>query len=273
MTSGHQTMACRSNPVHQLFLYGQQAKKSFYFSMVEKTQKSNKQYFITCENYETLVSVCTSQGFWGRGLADLLMYYLGLHSLQQQTWIDATETLCGLQRSEHQLPFTGKVCCPGGCSSDGHSVWCKPVPQAFENHSADWHVRLVWRCIFSASRSISSCWNECRLLALTVSVQRWRHSPGLLMLVTVKNQKLSFRSTYPLPPTHVPPKTCITTMVFSSIPACKQTAGWEINTIVWSGIALFLERLDNKYFRLAGHIVSAAITQHCHVTRKQPGTT
>lgn len=114
MTSGHQTMACRSNPVHQLFLYGQQAKKSFYFSMVEKTQKSNKQYFITCENYETLVSVCTSQGFWGRGLADLLMYYLGLHSLQQQTWIDATETLCGLQRSEHQLPFTGKVCCPRG---------------------------------------------------------------------------------------------------------------------------------------------------------------
>ena len=87
MTRGQQTMACRSNPVHQLFLYGQQAKKSFYFSMVEKTQKSNKQYFITCENYETLVSVCTSQGFWGRGLADLLMYYLGLHSLQQQTWI------------------------------------------------------------------------------------------------------------------------------------------------------------------------------------------
>ena len=91
--------------------------------------------------------------------------------------------------------------------------------------------------------------------------------------VTVKNQKLSFRSAYPLPPTHVPPKTCIITMIFSSVSACKQIAGWEINTIVWSGIALFLERLDNKYFRLAGHIVSAAIIQHCHVTQKQPGTT
>ena len=83
MTRGQQTMAYRSNPVHQIFLYGQQAKKS-YFSMVERTQKSDKQYFIACENYEIQVSVCTSQGFLGRGLAEPLMNYLWLHSLQQQ---------------------------------------------------------------------------------------------------------------------------------------------------------------------------------------------
>lgn len=92
MTRGQQTMAYRSNPVHRIFLYGQQAKKS-YFSMVERTQKSDKQYFIACENYEIQVSVCTSQGFLGRGLAEPLMNYLWLHSLQQQNWTAATETV------------------------------------------------------------------------------------------------------------------------------------------------------------------------------------
>lgn len=273
MTRGQQTMACRSNPVHQLFLYGQQAKKIFYFSMVEKTQKSDKQYFITCENYETLVSVCTSQGFLGRGLADLLMYYLGLHSRQQQNWTAATETLCGLQSSEHQLAVHRKSLLTRGLQQWWLQCVVQTTPTGFRKSLCglvcETGLEVYFLCLVFDKQLLKRMW----VAGSDSIVQRWRHSPGLVMLVTVKNQKLGFRSAYPLPPTHVPPKTCIIMMVFSSIPACKQIAGWEMNTIVWSGIALFLERLDNKYFRLAGHIVSAAITQHSHVTRKQPGTT
>ena len=273
MTRDQQTMACRSNPVHQLFLYGQQAKKSFYFSMVEKTQKSNKQYFITCENYETLVSVCTSQGFWGRGLADLLMYYLGLHSLQQQTWIAATETLCGLQSSEHQLAVHRKSLLPRGLQQWWLQCVVQTSPTGFQKSLCglvcETGLEVYFLCLVFYKQLLKWMWVAgSDSICSKVEAQPSAGHAGDSEISEIKLLLHVPTSTHPCPP-----KTCIITMVFSSIPACKQIAGWEINTIVWSGIALFLERLDNKYFRLAGHIISAAITQHCHVTRKQPGTT
>ena len=259
-------------PVHWIFLYGQQAKKSFYFSMVERTQKSNKQYFITCENYEIQVSVCTSQGFLGRGLADLLMYYLWLHSLQQQSWIAATETVWSAELRTPAGSSQEKFADPGAAAvmvtvcgaNHAHRLLRITLQTGMWGWSGG--VFSPPRVRDAAAKMNVGCW-------LWQYPSKVEAQPRAGHAVTVKNQKLSFRSAYPLPPTHVPPKTCIITMIFSSVSACKQIAGWEINTIVWSGIALFLERLDNKYFRLAGHIVSAAIIQHCHVTQKQPGTT
>ena len=201
-----------------------------------------------------------------------VMYYLWLHSLQQQNWIAATETVWS---AELRTPAGGsqeKFADPGAAAvmvtvcgaNHAHRLLRTTLQTGMWGWSGG--VFSPPRVREAAAKMNVGCW-------LWQYRSKVEAQPRAGHAVTMKNQKLSFRSAYPLPPTHVPPKTRIITMIFSSISACKQIAGWEINTIVWSDISLFLERLDNRYFRLAGHIVSAAITQHCHVTQKQPGTT
>lgn len=130
----------------------------------------------------------------------------------------ATELNCcnrasGLQ-AQNTSWFTRRSLLTRGCSSDGYSVWCKPPPQAFENHSAGlvceaglevYFLRLVFE-----QQLLKWMW----VAGSDSIVQRWR-AVGLVMLVTVK-----IRNKASAPPTHFhppmsPPKTCIITLIFS----------------------------------------------------------
>ena len=170
----------QNTPVHRIFLYGQQAKKSFYFSMVERTQKSNKQYFITCENYEIQVLVCTSQGFLGRGLADLLCIIYGCIHYSNRTEL-LQQRPCGLQSSEHQLAVHRKSLLTRGL----RQWWLQCVVQTTPTGFWEPLCRLV--CEAGLEVYFLHLVFEKQLLKwMWVAgsdniVQKWRHSPGLVM--------------------------------------------------------------------------------------------
>lgn len=258
MTMGQQTMAYRSNPVHQIFCMDSKLRRVFIFQWLKELQKSDKQYFIACENYEIQVPVCTSQGFLGAAwLICWWIIYGCIHYSNRTELLQQRPQVCRAQNTSWSIR---EVCWPQGLQQWWLQCVVQTTPQAFENHSA-WLVceAGLGGVFFSAVFEQQLLkWMGCWLWQYRSKVEaqpRAGHAGD-----SEKSEIKASAPPYPLPPTHVPPKTCIITMIFYLISACKQTAGWEINKFnCLVRHRTFLERLDNKYFRLAGHIISAVL--------------